>query len=192
MTIIMKTAKPTKERILDAAEQYFAQRGYEATSVVEIAEQVGIRGPAVYKHFGNKQELFEAVLRRLFEPFRTMMAERAAVQATPAAMDAIVAHHIENPNIPRLIQHATLAGGKPLEILAEEWYIPFFAEITEWAKLQDNSSVNSIMAFHSMLLGYITLAPLHQKIFGIDPLSRENIDAQLQLQQDLSHYLLSK
>lgn len=184
--------KPTKQRILDAAEMRFAQRGYEATSVVEIAEMAGIRGPAIYKHFTNKQSVFEAVLTRLFDPFSAMLEQHAAVEATPDAMSLIINHHIQNPNISKIIQHATLAGGKPLEILVEQWYIPFFAQIIEWANRHDKASIDTLMAFHSMLLGYITLAPLHEKIFRTNPLDKKNIEAQLQLQQQLSQFLLSR
>ena len=47
-----------------------------------------------------------------------------------------------------------------------------------------------IMAFHSMLLGYITLAPLHQKIFQLDPLDERNIAEQLKLQTHMAELLL--
>ena len=45
------------------------------------------------------------------------------------------------------------------------------------------------MAFHSMLLGYITLAPLHQKIFLLDPLDEHNIAQQLKLQSQMAKLL---
>ena len=47
-----------------------------------------------------------------------------------------------------------------------------------------------IMAFHSMLLGYITLAPLHQKIFALDPLDQTNMTEQLKLQGQMANLLL--
>ena len=42
-----------KTRILDAAEDLFANKGYGATSIVDIAAAVGIRGPAIYKHYSR-------------------------------------------------------------------------------------------------------------------------------------------
>ena len=64
---------PSKTRILDAAEDLFANKGYEATSIVDIADAVGIRGPAIYKHYSSKTEVYNAVVDRLFAPMTTHM-----------------------------------------------------------------------------------------------------------------------
>ena len=47
----------------------------------------------------------------------------------------------------------------------------------------------SVMAFHSMLLGYLTLAPLHQAIFDTDPLTRDALSSLIALQEKLSKSL---
>ncbi len=59
-----KPTVPTRERILDAALDLFAEQGFEATSTAEIEEAVGLspRSGALYKHFGSKQELLEIAL----------------------------------------------------------------------------------------------------------------------------------
>ena len=44
----------TRQRILNAALELFAQYGYEAVSVGQIAEAVGIKAPSLYKHFKSK------------------------------------------------------------------------------------------------------------------------------------------
>jgi AcrR family transcriptional regulator len=51
------TGRSTRERILDAAEARFADKGFGATALGEIAEDVGIRTPSLYKHFDGKQAL---------------------------------------------------------------------------------------------------------------------------------------
>ena len=48
----------TKEAIRQAALQRFAEQGYSATSMAEIAGDVGIKAPAIYAHFKGKTELF--------------------------------------------------------------------------------------------------------------------------------------
>lgn len=55
----------TKERILAAALTLFAQRGYEAVSVAEIAAAVGIRTPSLYKHYAGKRDIFLSAVRRM-------------------------------------------------------------------------------------------------------------------------------
>lgn len=59
----------TKERILEAAIDLFAERGYADVSIREIARAVGIRESSIYNHFAGKQqildEIIDTVLRRL-------------------------------------------------------------------------------------------------------------------------------
>ena len=175
---------PSKLRILDAAEDLFANRGYAATSIVDIAESIGVRGPAIYKHYGSKAEVYDAVIDRLFTPMRQYMEQiGSSGNAGPSApLEKLVKHHIDHPNIPRLIQQATLSSGEHLEKLVDNWYRPFFARLPE----ADDSTLPLIMAFHSMLLGYITLAPLHARIFNTDPLSEEQLAKHLALQARLA------
>ena len=51
----------TRQRILREALRLFSQRGYDAVSVEQIAEAVGIKAPSLYKHYKGKQDIFDAV-----------------------------------------------------------------------------------------------------------------------------------
>ena len=54
-------SKPnTKEKILLSALELFSTKGYEGTSVRDLARAVGIRESSLYKHFKNKQAIFDA------------------------------------------------------------------------------------------------------------------------------------
>ena len=55
----------TKEEILETALKLFAQNGYEATSVSDIAEKIGISKGALYKHYHKKRDIFESILKRM-------------------------------------------------------------------------------------------------------------------------------
>lgn len=57
------TSQTTRERLLEAALNLFSQKGYSATSVDEIAESIGIKGPNIYKYFKGKEALFEELTR---------------------------------------------------------------------------------------------------------------------------------
>lgn len=52
----------TRERILDAALTLFAEKGYDATSMREISEQLGITKAALYYHFDSKADIVRAML----------------------------------------------------------------------------------------------------------------------------------
>ena len=55
----------TKQAILDAALDLFSVRGYEETSVAQIADAVGIRKASLYSHFASKQDILNALLREV-------------------------------------------------------------------------------------------------------------------------------
>lgn len=55
----------TKHRILEAALSLFSQKGYANVYVGEIADAVGIKAPSLYKHYKNKQAIFDAILEEM-------------------------------------------------------------------------------------------------------------------------------
>ena len=59
----------TKQEILEAALDLFSTRGFEATSVSQIAEAVGIRKASLYSHFESKQEILDALIVLIDEQY---------------------------------------------------------------------------------------------------------------------------
>lgn len=55
----------TKEIILQEALTLFSTRGYEAVGVREIAKAVGIKESSIYKHYKNKQDIFECIFEEM-------------------------------------------------------------------------------------------------------------------------------
>src|SRR6266478_5224409 len=58
----------TQGKILEAAEALFMEHGFEATTLRQITAAASVNLAAVHYHFGSKEELFEAVLRRRLDP----------------------------------------------------------------------------------------------------------------------------
>lgn len=54
--------KPTKEKIFEAAINLFAEKGFDATSMREIAEAVGIKKASLYSHYKGKDEILEKIV----------------------------------------------------------------------------------------------------------------------------------
>lgn len=52
----------TRRRIMTAALRLFAQNGYEAVSVGQIAGAVGIKAPSLYKHYRSKRDIFDSII----------------------------------------------------------------------------------------------------------------------------------
>ena len=59
----------TKQEILDAALKLFSVQGYEATSISQLAEAVGIRKASLYSHFENKQAILDALMQTVLEGY---------------------------------------------------------------------------------------------------------------------------
>jgi len=59
--------KNTKEKILWTSLQLFARDGYEAVSVSQIAGELGMTKGALYRHFKNKRDIFDHILRHMEE-----------------------------------------------------------------------------------------------------------------------------
>jgi AcrR family transcriptional regulator len=57
--------RDTRQAILDAALDCFAERGYFGTSTREIARAVGVRESALYHHFDSKQAIFDALISQM-------------------------------------------------------------------------------------------------------------------------------
>jgi AcrR family transcriptional regulator len=104
----LATKKPPvrngKERILDAAEQLFAQRGLYGVSLRDITQAAGVDVALVGYHFGGKRELFTAVFERRAEVLnrerleRLEAVRRAALPGAPvleAIIDASAAPPLE-------------------------------------------------------------------------------------------------
>src|SRR6266508_904470 len=61
---IRMTGKERRQQLLDIGRSLFAERGFEATSIEEIAARAGVSKPVVYEHFGGKEGLYAVVVDR--------------------------------------------------------------------------------------------------------------------------------
>lgn len=58
------TGTERRHQLIDIARSLFAERGYDATSIEEIAQRANVSKPVVYEHFGGKEGLYDAVVDR--------------------------------------------------------------------------------------------------------------------------------
>jgi len=87
--------RPTKDKIMDAAEKLFARRGFHGTSVRDITGAAGVDLSLVNYHFGSKKELLAAVIERRGqvlneERLRRLAEERLRAAPEPPSTEAIV------------------------------------------------------------------------------------------------------
>jgi AcrR family transcriptional regulator len=187
-----RKGEQTAERILDAAEALFAERGYAGTSLRDVASRVELRIPSLYNHFPSKEALYAAVLARGIGPVLEQLAEFAGRPAAERDSAALIARVMEvlrrHPHLPRLIQHETLTGGARLTPMLREWIAPVFGRAGEMARSAPGAGRWSaeerplvVIAVYNVLVGYFTFAPLYRQLEGVDLLSAPLFESQTRL-----------
>ena len=173
----------TIERVLDAAEERFADEGFRGTSLRDIARDVGIRAPSLYNHFENKEALYAAVLERAFGPLleileRFLEKGDSAYEAPGMAEDMMRALS-ERPNRARLLLHESLAGNRHMNELLSAWIERLFGSGLRamrnspgphpWTR---DELPLLLLAMNNVIAGYVALAPAFDGTLVRDPLSR--------------------
>jgi AcrR family transcriptional regulator len=83
--------------ILGAALELFSRQGYQDTGIDEIGAAAGVSGPAIYRHFGSKQELLAAAFMDSFDRRRAQLRDRiAGVTDAATRLELIVRDTVEN------------------------------------------------------------------------------------------------
>jgi len=170
--------RSTADRILDAAEDCFARRGFDGTTLRDVAAIVGIRIPSLYNHFDGKQSLYAAVLARGMTPILDLLSRSLADGGAPgpdprATVADIMALLRERPNLPRLVQYEMLAGGEHLSFVLHDWVKPALERSLEMlhgtpAALhwKPEQLPYLLLALLDMIIGHFTMTPLIEQLLG--------------------------
>lgn len=82
------SALERRNQLIEVGRAVFAVKGYEATSVEEIAERAGISKPVVYEHFGGKEGLYAVIVDREFEYVVAQITAAIAAGSPRARVEA--------------------------------------------------------------------------------------------------------
>lgn len=106
----------TKERIVQASLAVFAEKGYHATTIQEIAHRAGIAVGTIYIYFSNKSDLFRTLIQYVLESIQSSIQERNRQELEPwrrlcnvfeVSLDLLV----QNGDLFRMIRHLLAEGG---------------------------------------------------------------------------------
>lgn len=88
----------TKQRILDAALELFSTQGFEATSIAQIADAVGVRKASLYSHFDSKQDILDRLIESIMEDYTKhsvrSLADRIGDELDPDGVVQLVTEQI--------------------------------------------------------------------------------------------------
>ncbi len=112
-------APSTRDRLLAAATEEFAARGYDGTKVDRIAARARLNKAMVYYHFKNKQALYQAILLEQFRRVSTRVAEVRDRGGAPevqlrAFIEAVASELLAESKFPSLWLREVADGGRHL------------------------------------------------------------------------------
>ena len=119
--------------ILRAARRTFAKRGYDATSVREVARELGVDAALIAHHFGTKETLWLAVVEQIAELAEPMFDALRALRTSSLphrermrrAIELCVDHEFDEPDIGMFFSTAATEEGARLDRLRERLVRPY-------------------------------------------------------------------
>ena len=174
----------TAQRILDAADELFGERGYDGASVRDIARRAGVKKALVFYHFGSKGALFEAVLERFYRLHAEALEGAGQTGGSQAErLHALVDAYLDfieaNRRYPRLVQREVAGGAAPLERVRESLgALHALLERTLGGLVPTDGPLAArqfFVTFSGAVINYFTYAPVLGPLWGGDPLAPEAV-----------------
>lgn len=167
-----RDSKATRERLLSAAAEEFAQHGLAGARIDRIAERAGANKRLLYVYFGDKEALFDAVTERHIG----RMVE--AVPLTPddlgAFAGAVFDHMIDNPLTLRLADWRNFERAAPTEAerITDQRKLEAISQAQRDGRLYGGMSAVDLLAITVRLIGsWLSASPALKAAAGNDPLS---------------------
>ncbi|MFN8641736.1 MAG: TetR/AcrR family transcriptional regulator [Candidatus Binatia bacterium] len=108
-----------RDQVLRAAEALFARSGYRGVGLREIAAQVGIRAPSLFKHFKSKHALYNAVLQSIFARLADVAARLEGDRPFSARLEDFVNAYVDlaatDPNVSQLLFRELMERSEAME-----------------------------------------------------------------------------
>ncbi len=124
-------AAKTRGAILKAAEEIFAERGFAATRLEDVAERVGIRRASIVYYFKDKRELYDAVLADVFGGLQARIESAlSSLDPLPDRVEAGVCAWVDyvggRPSFARLLLREIADGSRDRGSALREYTRPYF------------------------------------------------------------------
>ena len=173
----------TRERILQAAADLFADKGFHGTSLREIADSVGIRTPSLFYHFKNKDELYAQVLGAMFGDINDLLHRAFSIEGSYAErvenLVSLYARHVaRHQNHAIMLFREMLDNSANLEQTSRRHILPLLDALVEFIRegqrageFREIDPLHFVLSCVGMTVYYYTAAPIIAPI--ITPLGKD-------------------
>lgn len=157
----------TKDRILEAAEEVFAEKGYGGSSTRDIAGKAGVNISSLHYHWESKETLYYAVFRHIYNKLIEISRDsvlpgsvrgQSARLVHEASVGRIFDYFAANPNIPRLLLRRILENEEFGDAIERDILLPSWKEFGGWVKEYSGRKIGEseaqmvILTLQSLLL----------------------------------------
>ena len=151
----------TRQKILSAAKDVFSTIGYDGARVDEIAARAGVNKAALYYHIGDKQKLYEAVLKETFNNIFSGIISEVRDKTTPieklfAYVHAVIKNMCGNPYMMHIMMRELASGSQNMPESINNDFASIMATISAILKEGEDSGDfirTSPVVVHMMIVG---------------------------------------
>ena len=186
----------TRAAILKEARRCFAERGYEGTSLNDIAAGVGIRRASLLHHFPSKAAIYQAVFEQALADWGERISKSVEQPQGPEEegwthVDRVLTEAVrwfaDNRDFVRLVRHESLADGSHLGFDLGEALRPYFQRAVDYferemgaGRLRKLDPEQLIISGYGAVLTYFSDEHFLRVLLGRDPMDDQAIEARIQ------------
>ncbi|HKR91043.1 MAG TPA: TetR/AcrR family transcriptional regulator [Novosphingobium sp.] len=156
----------TRERIIEAATEEFAARGFEGTSTRAVAENAGVRHTLVTYHFDGKEGLWQAVMDRTVRSFVLRQSERLEglrgvdeIIQLRLLLEEFVRYSASDLHLHKLMTYAASEASPQLDKMVQEYlksYFDMIAGLIRKAQAREAFVEGDALHLHYLFIGAAT------------------------------------
>jgi TetR/AcrR family transcriptional regulator len=180
--VISKELRSSRERILSAALDEFAERGLAGARVDHIAARAGINKAMIYYHFDSKEALYDHILRALIEAAVADLTQGVTeTMALEDALRAMARYHARglraNDKESRIFLRELAAGGERIQSIIpnlagkeelQAMIVRLMEDGKRAGKYRNVDARQAIISFVGMSVFYLIVAPIVNQVWGIE------------------------
>jgi AcrR family transcriptional regulator len=184
-----RSADATRQRLVDAAVDLFAERSFEGAATRDIATRAGVSQATLSYHFTSKDELWRAAVDQLFHELQTTIGARVEglrgvddLTTAKLLIREFVTFSAQRPELHRMVAEESKRESERLHWMIDTHIRPMFDATTRmFARLVDAGVVPAVPPAHLYFLltgagpSIFQLAPSCRRLAGFDPSAPEAV-----------------